>query len=186
MRNVSQPFRQQVAVAGIVSTLILAAAEQHRYEVAHEGGQPQMNIIPEWWMETVLSVSAKSYPSDPLTAEFIHLKGRFDNYVSEWRKARNPLSSNAWDNVFSPGYQKLIGMGPAAVPLILEELRRELKTGEPDDWFVALWAITDGENPVPLESRGKLREMAVAWLEWGSRQEGLNGEELGASVPALG
>jgi hypothetical protein len=29
-----------------------------------------------------------------------------------------------------PPYQQIIGMGPPAVPLILEELRRE-----PDQWF---------------------------------------------------
>jgi hypothetical protein len=95
---------------------------------------------------------------------------RFNELVQRWRRARNSLSSSAWDNVRLPEYQQIIGMGPAAIPLILAELRDELKKGEPDDWFIALWAITQGENPVPEESRGNLKEMAKAWLDWGSRQ----------------
>jgi hypothetical protein len=63
-------------------------------------------------------------------------------------------------------YQQIIGMGWEAVPLILEELRRE-----PDQWFWALEAITD-ENPVPPEAAGKVRQMAQAWLAWG-RTHGL-------------
>ena len=66
-------------------------------------------------------------------------------------------------------YQKIIGMGPEAVPLILEELQRE-----PDQWFWALEAITD-EDPVPPEAKGKVRLMAEAWIEWG-KQRGLLAE----------
>jgi len=60
-------------------------------------------------------------------------------------------------------YQRIVGMGLSAVPLILEELRRE-----PDQWFWALEAITE-ENPVPPEAAGKVREMARAWIDWGKR-----------------
>ena len=56
-------------------------------------------------------------------------------------------------------------MGKAAVPLLLAELQRE-----PDDWFWALHAIT-GAELVPEQSRGKIHEMADAWLTWG-RQHG--------------
>jgi hypothetical protein len=62
-----------------------------------------------------------------------------------------------------PPYQRIIGMGLPAVPLILEELRRE-----PNQWFWALEAITEG-NPVPMAVAGKVREMADAWIEWGKR-----------------
>ena len=61
-------------------------------------------------------------------------------------------------------YQRIIGMGPPAVPLILRELHRE-----PDQWFWALEAISE-ENPVPPEAAGTVREMARAWIEWGKRQ----------------
>jgi len=56
-------------------------------------------------------------------------------------------------------YQRIVGMGLSAVPLILEELRRE-----PDQWFWALEAITE-ENPVLPQAAGKVREMARAWID---------------------
>jgi hypothetical protein len=110
---------------------------------------------------------------------------KFQMLTEQWRAKRNPLSSSAWDNVLNPAYQRIVGMGITAVPFILYELRRELKKGEPDEWFVALWAIT-GENPVAVENRGRTREMAEAWLEWGSRQGYLHGEELGAAFSEFG
>jgi hypothetical protein len=55
-------------------------------------------------------------------------------------------------------------MGWPAVPLILEELRRE-----PDQWFWALEAITE-QNPVPREVAGVVPKMAEAWIEWGKQQ----------------
>ncbi len=67
-------------------------------------------------------------------------------------------------------YQRIIGMGPRVVPLILEELRRE-----PDQWFWTLEAITE-QNPVPPEAMGKVRQMAQAWGRW-SEQEGIPGHE---------
>jgi hypothetical protein len=63
-------------------------------------------------------------------------------------------------------YQRIVGMGTAAVPLILEELKRE-----PDQWFWALESITE-ENPVPPEAAGRVRAMAEAWLRWG-RERGV-------------
>jgi hypothetical protein len=63
-------------------------------------------------------------------------------------------------------YQRIIGMGWLAVPLILDELRRE-----PDQWFWALEAITE-ENPVPPDASGYVRRTAEVWINWG-RERGL-------------
>ena len=52
-------------------------------------------------------------------------------------------------------------MGQVVVPLLLAELVRE-----PDHWFIALHELT-GAGPVPKESRGRLHEMAAAWVSWG-------------------
>lgn len=60
-----------------------------------------------------------------------------------------------------PAYQRIVGLGPAAVPLLLRELE-----AEPNYWFHALRAIT-GEDPVTQEARGNLRAMTDAWLAWG-------------------
>jgi hypothetical protein len=46
---------------------------------------------------------------------------------------------------------------------------RELKK-EPDHWFWALKAIT-GVDPVEPIQRGRVKEMAGAWLRWGKEQE---------------
>ena len=60
-----------------------------------------------------------------------------------------------------PAYQRIIGMGESAIPLLLEEL-----DARPDHWAWALRAIT-GVDPVPDASRGKLRPTADAWVKWG-------------------
>jgi hypothetical protein len=62
-----------------------------------------------------------------------------------------------------PEYLRIIGLGERAIPLILEDLRKT-----PDHWFVALHAIT-GVSPVPEESRGRIDEMAKAWIIWGEQ-----------------
>lgn len=91
------------------------------------------------------------------------LDERFRLLVARWKSERGATSS-ATQMAMHPAYQRLIGLGPEAVPLLLRELQRE-----PDHWFWALGAIT-GENPVPPEARGNLTEMAKAWLEWGRRK----------------
>jgi hypothetical protein len=73
--------------------------------------------------------------------------------------------SSITDMVLLPSYQRIIGLGSGAIPLLLAELERK-----PDHWFWALQAIT-GEDPVPAASRGNLIEMSAAWLTWG-RQRG--------------
>jgi hypothetical protein len=61
-----------------------------------------------------------------------------------------------------PAYQQIIGMGEAAIPLILEELYN----GDCADWFWALTAISS-ENPITSEQAGDIKKMSEAWIEWG-------------------
>ncbi len=84
--------------------------------------------------------------------------------ASIWKGDTNHLSDltqicNHW------AYQQIVNMGNPVIPLLL----RELET-RPDYWFSALRKLT-GENPVPPEARGKLKDMASAWLEWGRRND---------------
>lgn len=88
---------------------------------------------------------------------------RFQTLAQQWKRDTAHLS-NIGRKALHPAYQEIIGMGQAAIPLILAELRRE-----PDDWFWALHAIT-GANPVPADARGDLRKMTDAWLQWGTAQ----------------
>ena len=62
-----------------------------------------------------------------------------------------------------PSYLRIIGMGEAALPLVLAQLKRE--GDDPDHWFTALQAIT-GEDPVSEESCGDTVSMANEWLSW--------------------
>ncbi len=91
------------------------------------------------------------------------LQRRFLDLATRWKQERGPLSSSAL-LAAHPAYQEIIALGPDVVPLLLAELELE-----PDHWFRALHALT-GADPVPPESRGKLREMATAWLRWGREQ----------------
>jgi hypothetical protein len=98
--------------------------------------------------------------SNPVTQSPENLEAKFLALVQKWRMETGHLSSAA-RMAQHPAYQQIIGMGTAAVPLLLAQLQRH-----PDFWFAALRAIT-GEDPVPPRSAGKLKEMARAWLEWG-------------------
>jgi hypothetical protein len=91
------------------------------------------------------------------------LSERFHRLAVEWKQQSRFLSNSAQMAMLRP-YQRIIGMGPPAVPLILEELRRE-----PDHWFWALEAITE-QDPVPPEAMGKVRLMAQSWIDWGEEQ----------------
>ena len=87
-------------------------------------------------------------------------KTRFAQLVQQW-KQESVFMSNTAQMAMLRSYQQIIGMGPQAVPLILEELRRE-----PDHWFWALESITL-ENPVPPQDAGQVDKMAQAWVAWG-------------------
>jgi hypothetical protein len=87
----------------------------------------------------------------------------FHRLMNEWRAAKG-VGSTVAKIAMHPAYQQIIGMGERALPLIFRELERE-----PDHWFWALQAIT-GEDPVPPSARGRIAEMARAWLHWASKR----------------
>lgn len=91
------------------------------------------------------------------------LERSFHDLARCWREDTETMSSIE-DMALHPAYQRIIGMGPAVLPLVLRELERT-----PDHWFWALQAIT-GADPVQPEQRGDIGRMAAAWLAW-ARQE---------------
>ena len=91
----------------------------------------------------------------------------FQQLVEEWRMQRG-VSSSITEGVLCSAYQGIIGMGTAAVPLLLRQL--EAEGNDPDQWFWALRAITRCQ-PVPEEDFGNFSKMAQSWLKWG-RQSG--------------
>ena len=88
----------------------------------------------------------------------------FVAHAERWRK-ETAIFSSVSDIVLNPSYQRIIGMGPDVVPLILRDLE---KTN--DHWFWALEAIT-GQNPITEDDRGRVKQMAKRWLEWGKAQQ---------------
>ena len=61
-----------------------------------------------------------------------------------------------------PAYQRIIGLGPSAIPLILRELQRQ-----PGHWHWALQALT-GEDPA--HPGDTVTQTAQAWLQWGKER----------------
>jgi hypothetical protein len=88
---------------------------------------------------------------------------RFARLAAAWKEQSRFLSNSAQMAMLGP-YQRIIGMGMPAVPLILESLE-----SAPDQWFWALESITEA-NPVPADAAGDVERMAQSWLEWGKQQ----------------
>lgn len=87
------------------------------------------------------------------------LVARFRRCVKQWKRETRYVSS--LDKIVShPCYIMIIGMGPAALPLIFKELHAEV-----DHWFYALSMIT-GVNPVKDEDAGDMLKMRDTWLDY--------------------
>jgi hypothetical protein len=88
------------------------------------------------------------------------IEARFRYLVTDWKTGRGHKSS-VQAMAMHPAYQQIIGMGEKVLPLLLAEME-----ARPSHWTWALRSIT-GADPVPEQSRGKLKEMASAWAKWG-------------------
>lgn len=102
-----------------------------------------------------------SGPANEATANSLrHLEQQFAKLTEEWRAA-TAFTSSLTEMSAHPAYQRIIGMGRLALPMIFRELAQE-----PDHWFWALKAIT-GCDPVEPPHRGNIDLMAADWLAWG-------------------
>jgi hypothetical protein len=99
----------------------------------------------------------------PQIREVISDAARFEGLRLRWHKERGATSSIT-QMATCPSYQRIVGMGDRAIPLMLRELDNH--EDDPDHWFWALQAITDND-PVPPDHRGDMKAMARDWLEWG-------------------
>jgi hypothetical protein len=120
--------------------------------------QARRAVMARWGkLDSTVQGPLAAAPTNAGEIEFARLAG-------EWKQTR-PAVSSTTAIAMHPAYQRIVGMGKPAVPLILRELGREL-----DHWFWALRSIT-GEDPVSPGHAGKMREMAADWLRWG-REKG--------------
>jgi len=88
------------------------------------------------------------------------LVDKFYALASDSEKDVAGLSSTAQMSQHPP-YQEIISMGTQIVPLLLSELKIN-----PLYCLSALSAIT-GKNPIKPEQRGRVKQMASAWIDWG-------------------
>jgi hypothetical protein len=86
----------------------------------------------------------------------------FQRLRKQWR-AECGITSSMTKIIMAPSYQRIIGMGRPAVPLIMRQLESE--GDRPTFWSWALQSIT-GEKPFRHEDRGKVKAPARAWLAW--------------------
>jgi|SRR6266850_58601 len=90
-----------------------------------------------------------------------NVRQQFTKLANTW-KQETAHQSNMTKRAMHPAYQRIIGMGPAVVPFMLERFRE----GALEHWFWALTAIT-GENPITEDIAGNMEKMAKAWVQWG-------------------
>lgn len=141
--DASQPYKEE-CFCGVVPERILKILIEH-----FPGSRPPSHSC----QETLVGRNPKD------------IKLEFNELASRWKAERSATSSSTCMAIHW-AYQRIIGLGWDALPLILRELEKE-----PDQWFWALKAIS-GEDPVPPENRGNMTEMRDAWLKWG-RDKGL-------------
>jgi hypothetical protein len=89
--------------------------------------------------------------SEPITEE------SFLALVSQWNR-ETELTSSLTEIIDHPAFRRIVNSGREAIPFLLRELKKK-----PCLLAVALREIT-GEDRVPRNARGKVEEMAKAWL----------------------
>jgi len=92
------------------------------------------------------------------------VSAEFQRLVDNWRHETG-IYSTIERKSMHPSYQRIIGMGEQALPLILREMTRR-----PEHWFWALRAIS-GKNPIPAEHVGEIDAMTKDWLTWGTENK---------------
>ena len=88
-----------------------------------------------------------------------HVESVFSEHVEKWKSDTMFLSSTE-QIILHRSYQRIIGLGPAVLPLIFDDLEKSYS-----HWFWALEAIT-GESPVKKSQSGDIVAMADEWLAW--------------------
>jgi hypothetical protein len=94
-------------------------------------------------------------------------RARFRILANRWVQETEGISVLSRAFLHRP-YQQIIGMGPVAIPLLLEELR-----DRPDHWMFALSILTNTDPARGTRTFGAAR---VAWLRWGAQSGYLNAD----------
>lgn len=92
-------------------------------------------------------------------SENLIVKNKFYGLLNNWQE-ETVTYSDITKKCTHPSYQQIIGMGESVLPYIIDELKTN-----PNHWFWALKAIT-GEDPVPDDKKGNIKDMIGIWIEW--------------------
>ena len=103
--------------------------------------------------------------TEPASSEFV---AEFNYHADAWEGA---VFLTMEEMFADEDYQRIIEMGPQAVPLILRRLQ-----AQPHWWSPALIRLT-GVDPTAGQSRGRLAVETKAWLGWAEQQGHLTGKD---------
>jgi len=87
-------------------------------------------------------------------------RAEFEKLAAQWKK-ETFLHSSLSVIYTHPAYQRIIGMGRAALPLVLRDLEKN-----PERWFYALKFITGEDAAEGVQGFEAARE---SWINWGRR-----------------
>lgn len=122
-----------------------------------------------WESPRSLAHAFEVFAHPPDLSAFVWVPRRTDGQVAErlanlreWWTSETEYLSSVSKKVFHPAYQQIIGLGPQAVPLLIDFLRED-----PDHWFWALASIV-GED----HATGTTTPTAAArrWIDWYDEQ----------------
>jgi hypothetical protein len=82
----------------------------------------------------------------------------FEGLRQKW-EMETAIDSSIAKKSMHPAYQRIIGMGPDVLPLILRDLRNRQA-----HWFWALHAITGDD---PAQNQSTVDGAVNAWIRWG-------------------
>ncbi len=88
------------------------------------------------------------------------LRAEFSRLADQWHRETAKFS-NLEKIVLHPAYQKIIGMGKDAIPLILADLKKTR-----GNWLWALAMIMRDDKAKPGQN---FREACDEWIRWGQR-----------------
>lgn len=108
-------------------------------------------------IELTHDLEPKLHP--PMLRSEAEARAIFTESARLWRE-QTAFEPSVIRAVTHPSYLRIIGLGLQAVPLILDELEREV-----DPWFAALIAIVGEDIGAGHETPEGARQ---AWLEWGA------------------
>jgi hypothetical protein len=96
----------------------------------------------------------------PSTPAAESVEQRVVRLLARWREETAYVSSST-QLTAHPAYQELIALGAPSLPFLFRDLEQTR-----DGHLAKALATITGAQPVPAEDRGRVRNVADAWLRW--------------------